>query len=410
MASNCYKSQCILFLVSAVCLVSIVFFKCSSDRYFQGNLSLVYAFHHRIVKREYSYKSTERMLHNISINLNPIHQSDAQVRNKKQIVALMWTTFLGDSTWQNQLGLRTLSDNKICEFTSDKNCLPQADYVFFQSMSYKKIPPTRLPHNRWVFFNLEPPIATYKGWWLTTTFNYSSTYSSYSDFPQPYGKCLRSANGMNDNADYISEIITLKSALVAWFVTNCNTQSQRLQYANELKKYIQVDIYGGCGNLHCARFHKHCEDAINQKYKFYLSFENSLCKDYVTEKAFRPMISKYPMVPVVMGYANYSQILPPHSFIDVRWFKSPKDLAQYLQYLDKNNTEYAKYFEWRRNYRCGYFTVNFISFCERAHELYNYYSPFSHSVTKFSFNYECITPENFYRYTYQPSWLNIQSE
>ena len=195
-------------------------------------------------------------------------------------------------------------------------------------MSFKGLPSARLQHNRWVFFNLEPPLAK-KGWWLKVVFNYSSTYSQDTDFPQPYGKCFPLSKGMNDAADRLADIIKHKSASISWFVSSCSIQSKRMQYVNELKNYIQVDMYGGCGNLRCPRFNKNCADAISKKYKFYLSFENSLCKDYVTEKAFRPMISKYPMVPVVMGYANYREILPPRSFIDVRWFKSPKDLAKY---------------------------------------------------------------------------------
>jgi hypothetical protein len=37
------------------------------------------------------------------------------------------------------------------------------------------------------------------------------------------------------------------------------------------------------------------------KYYFYLSFENSLCDQYITEKFFKILKSKYPVVPVVMG-------------------------------------------------------------------------------------------------------------
>ena len=74
--------------------------------------------------------------------------------------------------------------------------------------------------------------------------------------------------------------------IVGWMVSHCNTNSKREDYVRQLQKHIQVDIYGGCGNLsHCPR-DKHwisepqCYDMISRKYKFYLSFENSFCKDY----------------------------------------------------------------------------------------------------------------------------------
>ena len=40
---------------------------------------------------------------------------------------------------------------------------------------------------------------------------------------------------------------------VAWIVSNCNSRSRRGDYAEELKKYIDVDIYGRCGDLELTR-------------------------------------------------------------------------------------------------------------------------------------------------------------
>jgi alpha-1,3-fucosyltransferase len=88
---------------------------------------------------------------------------------------------------------------------------------------------------------------------------------------------------------------------------------------------------------------------LESKYKFYLSFENSFCDDYVTEKFFK--VLKYDMVPVVLGGGNYSKMAPEKSFIDARNFKSIGDLADYIKYLDKNATAYAEYFEWKSHFR-----------------------------------------------------------
>ena len=68
--------------------------------------------------------------------------------------------------------------------------------------------------------------------------------------------------------------------LVAQFVTNCKTNSGREKVISILSKLINIDIYGRCGPLKCNKKLKDssCYDAMNQTYKFYLSFENSLCK------------------------------------------------------------------------------------------------------------------------------------
>ena len=53
----------------------------------------------------------------------------------------------------------------------------------------------------------------------------------------------------------------------------------------ELQKPINVDVYGDCGTMTCSRkIEGDCREMAAKNYKFYLSLENSLCQDYVTEK------------------------------------------------------------------------------------------------------------------------------
>ena len=58
-------------------------------------------------------------------------------------------------------------------------------------------------------------------------------------------------------------------------------------------------------------------------YKFYLAFENSNCKEYITEKFWRTLNRTF-AVPIVMGSGNYKELAPPNSFIHVDDFASPK--------------------------------------------------------------------------------------
>ena len=81
---------------------------------------------------------------------------------------------------------------------------------------------------------------------------------------------------------------------IAWMVSHCTTNSKREDYVNEMQKFdkLQVDIYGKCGNLSQPSKTEGLEAAykmLAKQYKFYLSFENSICSEYITEKFFVSM-------------------------------------------------------------------------------------------------------------------------
>lgn len=52
-----------------------------------------------------------------------------------------------------------------------------------------------------------------------------------------------------------------------------------------------------------------------------------------------------------MGSANYSQFMPPNSYIDVSNFASPKALADHLNDVGNNERKYNSYFEWKNKYK-----------------------------------------------------------
>ena len=98
----------------------------------------------------------------------------------------------------------------------------------------------------------------------------------------------------------------------------------------------------------------------------FFSFENSNCDDYVTEKFFK--VLNLDVVPIVFGGANYSEIAPEKSYINAAGFESPKELANYLKYLDQNNTAYAEYFEWKNYFAVDFFTKVFCQLCEALND------------------------------------------
>ena len=116
-------------------------------------------------------------------------------------------------------------------------------------------------------------------------------------------------------------------------------------------------MYGKCAvSFHkkgerkgCSRENESsCYEMLEKQYKFYLSFENSLCSDYVTEKFFN--ILKYDVIPVTFNGADMSQIAPPHSYINTMDFKTPKELAKHLKHIAEDDALYASYFWWRDYY------------------------------------------------------------
>ncbi|KAK4006377.1 hypothetical protein OUZ56_011530 [Daphnia magna] len=147
------------------------------------------------------------------------------------------------------------------------------------------------------------------------------------------------------NSTSMANIVKRKTKLVAWFVSHCFTHIRREEYVYQLRQYIPIDIFGACNNRDCPY---DCNEMLSNDYKFYLAFENSWCPDYVTEKFYRPLMHN--TVPIVMGGADYNRFAPPDSYINARDYDSPKNLAEYILFLDNTDTVYIRYFEWKKNF------------------------------------------------------------
>jgi alpha-1,3-fucosyltransferase len=78
-----------------------------------------------------------------------------------------------------------------------------------------------------------------------------------------------------------------------------------------------------------------CHEVLSQQYKFYLGFENSMCKDYVTEKVFHTFLDNSNAIYVSRGAPNIKSMLPPKTYIDANTFKSPLfHSEEYKYFLD----------------------------------------------------------------------------
>ena len=130
----------------------------------------------------------------------------------------------------------------------------------------------------------------------------------------------------------------------------------------------------------------------NCRYKFYLSFENSLCQEYITEKLFHNM-QRF-TVPVALVAANYLSILPPKSHIDIRDFESPRALAEYLKMLDKNDKVYNEYHAWRDKWEVEREGFNYCALCEVLHRTRG--ETKTHPDVMIWWMNGCVLPKHFY--------------
>ena len=258
-----------------------------------------------------------------------------------------------------------------CSFTVDKSQVETVDAILFHGLR-TELPEKRSENQIYVFQSFERQFATSRlsilPMWQDI-FNLTFTHMSGADtdISGSQGWAVRLPES-NPKAVQTLDEIKNRTKLVLWIVSNCRADSGRLEYAKLLAEYIPVDIVGRCGNMSCPlpKSSTTCILRLAKNYMFYLAFENSYCKDYYTEKITGPL--RRGMVPIVMGAANYSRLLPPHSFIDANDF-SPRQLAKKLLYLQKHTEEYMEYLQWKQDYKMlgGLRKQGFCRLCEILH-------------------------------------------
>ena len=113
-------------------------------------------------------------------------------------------------------------------------------------------------------------------------------------------------------------------------------------------RHVAVDAYGRQLNNRTIPD----DDGRNAKlrtiarYRFTLAFENSIARDYVTEKFFDALCAG--SVPVVLGAPNVAEFAPsPESYLDVRDFREPAALASRIAALCADEAAYASMLRWK---------------------------------------------------------------
>jgi hypothetical protein len=237
-----------------------------------------------------------------------------------------------------------------CEITTSMARLSEADAVVFHVPTLtglRQVP--KRPGQLWIAWSMEselnfPQLQNPR---FLGHFDLTMTYRLNSDVPILYvtecfgadpSRALRAAP-----AEKTAE------APAVYFDSNTWARTRRAEYVSELMQYVGVHSYG-----RSLRNRELAEDkgrptklATIARYKFTIAIENSYCQDYVTEKFYDPLVAG--SVPVYRGAPNIEDFVPgDRCYIRIEDFTGPRELAEYLTMLDRDDKEYGRYFEWKQ--------------------------------------------------------------
>ena len=238
-----------------------------------------------------------------------------------------------------------------CELSNDESRAAEASafVVHARSPDIFNLPPIEnlAP---WILQTNENPVYTPAMYdpRIMSKFNLLISYRLDSDFPAP----IYPMPELNPPLPFKKR----QGDVLAVF-SKC--EPVRTEYMRQLMKYIPVDSYGSClknkegliglyGKINNRYVFKDHKLILSRYYKFSLVFMNQDCDYFIDDRLYHALTAG--SVPVFMGTDKVDDFLPANlknSIIKVRDFRSPKELAEYLRFLSKNETAYNKYLEWK---------------------------------------------------------------
>jgi alpha-1,3-fucosyltransferase 10 len=255
----------------------------------------------------------------------------------------MRTILLWNDDWRMADAPRTLGDTGY-ELVRDRRAAPLADAIVFHlpSLDLASLPTGRRPGQRWV------------AWWQESEVNYP--FVDAAAFMAAFDLTMTHRRPADVWATYVPgedellrpPVAKSEAAPAVYIASNPRDLSGRDAYVAELMRHVAVDAYGRQLNNRAM----HDDDGRRAKlrtiarYRFTLAFENSIARDYVTEKFFDALCAG--SVPIVLGAPNVAEFAPsPGSYLDVADFDGPRSLAARIAELCADEAAYASALRWK---------------------------------------------------------------
>ncbi|KAL1233819.1 4-galactosyl-N-acetylglucosaminide 3-alpha-L-fucosyltransferase FUT5 [Trichinella pseudospiralis] len=195
-----------------------------------------------------------RMVEHFATNDNNYNQSEGAA--EKPLLILMWENY-SDAYITDEFLSKCPQLN--CKIHYDRSLVKQSAAVvhYDRTMNLHNMPPRHRQLNQhYVFFLMESPHhVSDKVFWYNNLNYYTLTmsYRRDSDIFSPFGYLKKRDVPLKLSDDYLKVITKSKTDLAACLVSYCSTPSQRELYMAELKKHIDIHVYGKCGTRPCLK-------------------------------------------------------------------------------------------------------------------------------------------------------------
>ena len=312
---------------------------------------------------------------------------------KPMLILLYTTVFLNRKyctfTIERIFG-ETCPSKDLCQWSCDRRQLSEADAIVFHAPDiqyFQAQVPERSQTKRdsiWILWSDEPPTLVDYSYFNSYEFNWTISYKLTSEISiGSYGLFTKRRRPLSNNEynQWIYREFTRRVNGALWFVSNCKSQP-RLDYYYTLRREDNfiVDGYGRCVDyypVHLCTANTRCELNYMLKYKYYLSFESTKCRDYITEKFYKAFY--HGLIPIVYGPSrkDYENLAPTNSFIHIDEFEGDMHrLTEYLHLIHSNRSLYSMYHQWRKNYEViidgkALERIRMCELCERLNRLHH---------------------------------------
>ena len=295
------------------------------------------------------------------------HGNEGTTSPAPMLILLYTTVFLNRkhcAASVDQIFGKSCPSKNRCKWSCDRRTVREADALIFHAYDIQyfgaKIPKRSetKANSIWILWSDEPPSIVDYDLFKSYQFNWTISYKLNSEVSiASYGIFVKRERALSDEEynQWIKQQFQSRIYGALWFVSNCDAK-ERLEYFYNLRHVsnLLVEGYGRCVDyypMHLCVARSQCERDYMSEFKFYLSFESTTCRDYVTEKFYKSF--HHGLIPIVYGPEknDYSRVAPINSFIHIDDFnKDMNKLANYLEKIHSNLTLFSMYHQWRKNY------------------------------------------------------------